>query len=254
MLEIFGLPTPNEFASYIDAARPVVIRGAAGSLFTQKDYLKFEKHAFLSRFGPRMSPVGDLPYIDSFQSDGGVREITVSEFVESFTNDTNARPLYMFSSDFPRRNPEFRDMCSPLSDYLSQVNTASGGLATLVYPLDPSIHFGGPGSGAPIHHHNIAVNVQFYGKKRWMLYPRGKGYRSKVAANTWLREKHPELSLNATDGALGTLTEVITYGGDVLIVPKDWAHGTLTIEAGIAIALEMDYNPLNCNEFGAFGT
>ncbi len=125
------------------------------------------------------------------------------------------------------------------------------------------------------------------GTKRWILYPLGKGFRSKVrgviqplapsgggcgrraqltgtlrshgespatiehtcqiTAREWLREKVPELQRHEL-GDLGTPVEVLTHGGDVILVPKDWSHGTLTVEAGIAIAQEVHYAPMHCNE------
>ena len=152
----------------------------------------------------------------------------------------------MFSSDFPRLFPDFRELCRPLENFVETLNIVSGGLLTVANPPDPSIHFGGnvsrqliffirrvltidawffsgPGSGAPVHNHNYAILVQFYGSKRWIMYPRGHGYRSKVSVSCipvslsksnrsfssqvpsqeWLIDKIPKLQNHPSRGDVG---------------------------------------------------
>jgi hypothetical protein len=41
---------------------------------------------------------------------------------------------------------------------------------------------------------------------------------------------------------LGTPLELLTRSGDVVVVPKNWAHATLNLEAGIALAYEVRYD------------
>ena len=44
---------------------------------------------------------------------------------------------------------------------------------------------------------------------------------------------------------LGTPLEMLTRSGDVTVVPKNWGHATINVEAGLAIAFELNYEYYN---------
>ena len=83
---------------------------------------------------------------------------------------------------------------------------------------------GGQGSGAALHFHNPAYNVQFFGVKKWLLTP--PRYTGITGATTsrpeWLEEQTTrhglpsELPLRCTQGP-----------GDMLLLPAYWGHATI---------------------------
>merc|ERR1711879_922805 len=76
---------------------------------------------------------------------------------------------YAFGVKFPHDNPELRADFDAKPKILKDV--VVGGQAPVVHPAQ--FYLGPAGSGAPMHYHNMAVNVVAFGRKRWFLYPPG---------------------------------------------------------------------------------
>ena len=81
---------------------------------------------------------------------------------------------------------------------------------------------GGRGSGAAMHFHNPAYNVQLFGVKRWLLTPPRHAGITGAASTQWPHDQRinralpPDLPLKCTQGP-----------GDMMIVPGHWGHATV---------------------------
>ena len=89
---------------------------------------------------------------------------------------------------------------------------------------------GGRGSGAALHFHNAAYNVQLFGVKKWLLTPPRHAGITGAASTQWTPEQH------ATRRLPGELPLKCTQGpGDMLLLPPHWGHAT--INDGFAIGI-----------------
>jgi hypothetical protein len=107
--------------------------------------------------------------------------------------------------------------------------------------ITPVFQFGlGPAcAGAPFHFHEDAWNVLFTGAKLWWLRPPQERTYSKLpparvsmarAANVSDRWAGPQ---DTGDGVL-----CIQQPGDLIFVPRHWAHQTLNLQLGVGLAGE----------------
>ena len=100
---------------------------------------------------------------------------------------------------------------------------------------------GGRGSGAAMHFHNPAYNVQLFGVKRWLLTPPRYAGITGAASTSWDTELRtsrilpPGLPLRCAQGP-----------GDMLLLPGHWGHAT--INSGFAIGIGNLYcDSVNAN-------
>ena len=100
---------------------------------------------------------------------------------------------------------------------------------------------GGRGSGAALHFHNPAYNVQFFGVKRWLLTPPRYSGITGAASTRWDIEPRTsdvlpaELPLRCTQGP-----------GDMLLLPGHWGHAT--VNAGFNLGIGNLYcDSINAN-------
>lgn len=109
--------------------------------------------------------------------------------------------------------------------------------------LDPTTHVGlslrklqfflGPRfSGAPSHFHRSAVNLQWFGRKRWTLSPPPQ---AKYAKSAVLDEHSTAADFTQGDAPLTCIQEA----GDALFVPDFWSHETINLEESIGFAAEL---------------
>ena len=85
---------------------------------------------------------------------------------------------------------------------------------------------GPPGSGAPIHYHQVAVNFLLAGRKRWWLLPPAHRRYSRQPVAEWVSEQEQQ----GNEGDRGSpLQQCVQERGDVLLVPHNWAHAVLNI-------------------------
>ena len=81
---------------------------------------------------------------------------------------------------------------------------------------------GGRGSGAALHFHNAAYNIQLFGNKRWLLTPPRFAGITGGASSSWLAGERREGALPAP------LPLQCTQGpGDLILVPPRWGHATI---------------------------
>ncbi|KAK3273769.1 hypothetical protein CYMTET_18005 [Cymbomonas tetramitiformis] len=105
-------------------------------------------------------------------------------------------------------------------------------------------------SGAPFHKHNEKIHVVLYGEKRWIVsqqFPlanRGQKHPGEYFAQ-YFPSEHERTSrflssLGVPDGESTNngLLRCVQQAGDIIYLPKDWYHSTLSQEDSIALALE----------------
>ena len=104
-------------------------------------------------------------------------------------------------------------------------------------------YLGAAGSGAPLHFHGDAFNVLVHGRKQWWLFPPDAGNYSAMPAMQWVSEVLPGLCKRCEQRELPerACPLVVTQeAGDLLFVPRDWAHATLNLQPSVGYAIEFD--------------
>jgi len=96
-------------------------------------------------------------------------------------------------------------------------------------------YMGPPGSGAPIHFHDDALNFLVHGRKRWFLQRPIDTRYMRVAPLIWLRNKKGYASFKKTE----KIYECVQQPGEALFVPHAWGHGVLNVETSIGGAMEI---------------
>ena len=110
-------------------------------------------------------------------------------------------------------------------------------------PHPPQFYLGPAGTGAPLHFHGDAFNALAHGRKRWWLFPPDAANYSITPASEWVRRVLPELCRRCEHHELPSreCPLVITQrAGDVLFVPRDWAHAVLNVQPSVGFAVEWD--------------
>jgi histone arginine demethylase JMJD6 len=110
------------------------------------------------------------------------------------------------------------------------------------------------GSGSPLHFHEDAVNALVYGVKRWDLLPPSKTLFSiepPWCPPTATGSGGSDDTSSTSGGTGGSASSVcgappdgavrcVQLPGDLMYVPRRWAHSTLNLVEGVAIAVESD--------------
>ena len=96
-------------------------------------------------------------------------------------------------------------------------------------PARAQFFLGPPGSGAPFHAHRDAFNALIFGRKRWFLLPPDRSLYSTTPVATWLAS-----AAALPEGALQCVQEA----GDVVFVPRGWAHAVLNLRTSVGVAVE----------------
>ena len=109
-------------------------------------------------------------------------------------------------------------------------------------------YLGQPGTGAPMHYHNLAWNALVYGKKAWVLTSPEVGKFSNVPSSTEIHEfatrtKNETSSPKLDDSKGGRTLRCVQNQGDVVVLPENWSHMTYNLRAAIGIAREFDLRP-----------
>jgi hypothetical protein len=129
-------------------------------------------------------------------------------------------------------------------------------------PPSPQFYVGGPGSGAPPHYHEEAVNVLAHGEKRWYIVPPAAAEYTTVPVSDYVLDVLPRLKdrgggktvtkgssaagaggVGGGNGGMwgpGSRPLVCTQrAGDVIFVPGGWGHAVLNTETVIGYAVEF---------------
>ena len=98
--------------------------------------------------------------------------------------------------------------------------------------------FMGPeGSGSPVHWHVAAMNFLARGTKQWFLAPPRFSFHSRTPAKLWWHNKsHARPQPNSER----THLNCEQTAGDILFVPRFWAHSVLNSDFVSGFALEFE--------------
>lgn len=251
-----GMPSLAELKVFLESNEPVILRGGGKKLNLPKHLWSVEN--FRTRFQNSTALVSKIPY--THQTDSPYRpassvQTTVESFLSSFSSapGTDSKPppdgtsgtreiespMYLFASDFYLRNPlTLENMTAPF-DLIRKITDTSlhqGGVDSDWAGLERNaqMYVGAPGSGAPMHYHQIAVNYLAYGTKRWAMLPPSKSFYS----------MEPSLSYFKGDSYQRDKADVLEctqHADDLILVPDSWGHVTLNVEACIGVAYEFEY-------------
>ena len=249
-----GMPSLAELKVFLESNEPVILRKAGRQLNLPKHLWSAEN--FRTRFRNSTALVSKIPY--THQTDSPYRpassvQTTVESFLSSFSGFTDSKsmpegasgtreiesPMYLFASDFYLRNPlTLENMTAPF-DLIRRITDTSlhqGGVNSDWAGLERNaqMYVGAPGSGAPMHYHQIAVNYLAYGTKRWAMLPPSKSFYS----------MEPSLSYFKGDSYQRDKADVLEctqHADDLILVPDSWGHVTLNVEACIGVAYEFEY-------------
>ena len=120
--------------------------------------------------------------------------------------------------------------------------------------FDPTFHYNWsdyllvstPGSGLHFHRHPTAYNGLVYGRKRWFFYPASVTQRPEfdVSALEWFRTRARREDLDAPlpAGAAARadgLLQCMQGEGDLVYVPQNWWHATISLSEGIAVSAQF---------------
>lgn len=106
-------------------------------------------------------------------------------------------------------------------------------IAVAAAPPIPQFYVGAPGSGAPEHYHEDAVNVLIHGEKRWYVHMPQEAQYSTVHVADYVSKVLP--SLPPAQRPL----QCTQLAGDVLYIPHGWSHAVLNMKTSIGFALEF---------------
>lgn len=79
-------------------------------------------------------------------------------------------------------------------------------------------------SGAQLHFHESAINMQLFGSKRWFLFPASRSTSNKqMRSGDWFGNIYPSL------GLLDKPIEFVQQPGDIAVLPRYMTHTTMCL-------------------------
>ena len=130
----------------------------------------------------------------------------------------------------------------PLPEYIFDQSTDMGDAAAglrrqmhgvfpwraMFAPSAPALYVGADGSGNPFHYHQQTWNALLAGRKRWLLYPPSQAFYTELHPLEWQRR--------AANRSMAAPLECEQRAGDVLFVPRLWAHATINVGEVVGVA------------------
>ncbi len=218
---------PDEyFAEYYRPSRPLLIRGAtplrrrcayARTSAASREYkpMSCGRTAYPSLTGQRACGVFKIPQLNDHPTCRDAdRTRPVCAMKPDSAEDVNA------SATFRHLPAEFRQEAAvPVVPFLSSVWSSATSRQI----------FAGGGSGAALHFHTSAYNVQLFGVKRWLLTPPRHAGITGSASTLWRDAISPSqlpagLPMRCTQGP-----------GDMMLLPHGWGHATVNDKFNLGI-------------------
>ena len=170
IIEVQGLPSLKELKEFMDAAKPIVMRGAAKELNLPRHLLS-ETNLRL-RCGDANVSLAHIPYADQFDSAYNPKVKTVAklndylkDFAKSGVVGDSTVPQYLFSTDFYLHNPSLLENFTQPFEMIRNISgtTVTQGSISTDYvglELNAQMFVGAPASGAPMHFHQVRCRWQ----------------------------------------------------------------------------------------------
>lgn len=238
--------TPLEFArDYASVRRPVLMRGGqvgAGwdelrekwrrdAIAANHPHLTFQTSHIVYGKKNGMDAV-DLGIADYLQY---VRDSRQTDADGNFQTANSTDGQYIFEAGTPVAKQKDPELWSRMQLPSVIANAPDG---SLYLNFQPHFYLGPPGTGAPMHNHRNAFNALVYGRKRWVVMPQRFTMWSLRHINTWLDKDYRRLKDKYGEHAV---LDCIQEPGDIMYVPKFWAHGVLNLAESVGYAMEFDY-------------
>ena len=198
-----GLPTGETLAKIIDLGRPAVFRKAAASLGIDRSHLTLA--SIRRRLGHFQVSTATIPH--RRQHSSPYRKVSdvktsLNEYLDgihntpstAFGGPSSSAVRYLFSTQFYRQHPEILEGMQAPFDWMRQLpNTTvqrANDFDSESWPLElnAQIYIGAPGSGAPAHYHQMALNFLAFGRKLWAVtFPQDARYSVLPVSRSLLR-------------------------------------------------------------------
>lgn len=225
----------SEFVTeYVQRSRPVMLRGPAAYACTAgwDASTRWREANFVAHYGE--VPIGDGP-------SGNAAYRGTQSVAQAIARMHREPPAIYRWSSFTTENithAALRDVRVPpiFAESLQPGDS-----------VQASLFMTSPGQGAGWHNHGDALNALVFGRKRWFLYgpmdlhetnivaSRGSSNTNSNGRNNFVSQQwffevlYPRLHATASEPL-----ECVQRRGDLVYVPSDWAHMTLSIGASVA--------------------
>ena len=188
--------------------------------------------------GKRTFQMGYTPYPATY----GAEEVlmTFNDFVDNIS-DFDSRYESTLDDDLETRElPLYAFLAEAYRGTREQMEKTAYRLGTLtkemLYDLNMRVIqlFVGPtGSGAPPHYHGPALNFLAWGAKQWQLFPPATTRFSIKPKAAWNAE------FETYNRSEVEMFDCLQREGDVLFIPRGWAHSTENLEFSTGVAVEF---------------
>jgi len=223
--------------------------------------------------------IGTIPY--QSQHTAARAEHTLRSFIEESEQITGTNAsFYLFSKTFPVHHPDILADATEVHSYLRSLGGGELRVEQGVHSMPCSLvllltkrltvphtpgprgspiegrelttqfFVGGLNSGSPIHYHALAVNVVALGRKEWLVARPEHAFYTNQPAAEMVRDElgdgddiNGSLSFDSVHSLRGQFVHFIQNPLDIVIVPSDWAHGTLNTEFTVGMAVETLHPP-----------
>jgi len=233
---------PGSLEPYVLRGAPVLVRGL-GRNWTARQL--WDPAVLAQRDDVDVQP-HPIPHGESFGIDAPPAPATLGAYVRSWArgpppsaggragpDDVADLPAYVFAAGaaaapvFAGADAlgELRKLLAPSAAVDALLDGLPGRLHGAHGGSD-QFYCGPPGSGAPLHYHEHAVNFLAHGSKTWWLLPPADAVYSVAHPATW---RAPPA------GALAC----VQRAGDVLFAPANWAHAVRNDEPAVGVAVEF---------------
>eukprot|EP00041_Stephanoeca_diplocostata_P032435 m.1039151 g.1039151 ORF g.1039151 m.1039151 type:complete len:279 (+) comp24148_c0_seq65:1694-2530(+) len=177
-----------------------------------------------------------IPYGDIFGKRSGLA--TVREMVQHMDDVRARRAGDMLGDPAAARNNEspmyafdpflLEDQFRGLYHFPTAVRSVLGTPPTMAHQF----YLGPRGSGSPLHFHEDALNMLVYGLKQWTLLP---------PSDAVYTTRHPMDERGSTVGVnRSAVIACVQHPGELVYVPRLWAHSTVNLAEAVGIAVEYD--------------
>jgi hypothetical protein len=218
---------------------------------------------------------------------GETRYVRVKDYVKSFEsrpkssdNDDNHRDVVDSPPAYSFNGPVQEEFRRALTEHLGLFLEHGQAIPGARSAAGLQFYLGAPASGAHMHYHGAAINLQVWGVKRWAVtHPNSPvtsySFASGAEFMAGLRGVEEEASSSRVVGRTATtdlgggqsngnmdgsgaqlpqqrpappppaeeerVWQFTQYAGDLVVLPDNWGHATVNVEASVGAAYIFDY-------------
>lgn len=196
----------NQFLKeHLSCLKPVLIKEALSP--DHRLTKRCRKSSFYQHFSQTNVAAGSIPYAKTFHKPerfGPLKSIPKGKDNYIFSQLSQQRDRALIS--------EFN--CIDITKKLENLNW--------------QFYHGPAESGAPVHFHGDAWNLLVHGRKRWLIYSPMDGFYSTQPSSELLKSTYPKAM------------EFTQEAGDLIYIPRYWAHGVVNLQECIGVATEFN--------------